>query len=136
MNGTVKENELFAPEFSGVFSLGYEWPIQRIKIDYTGRITGPMHLPSYAEEFSKAETSPWYTLQHLKIEKGFSNQLSAYIGVRNLFNYTQGSPLIDPGAGSDGKESWNAGFSPNFDTAYVFGPTRGRRYILGLTWRL
>lgn len=136
MNGSIKENELFAPEFSGVFSLGYQWPVQRLKIDYTGRITGPMYLPTYPEEFSRADSSPWYTLQHLKIEKGFSNNLSAYIGVRNLFDYTQGSPLIDSGAGTSDNDSWNAGFSPNFDTAYVYGPTRGRRYILGVKWSL
>lgn len=134
--GGKKENELFAPEFSGVFSLGYEWPTRRIKIDYTGRITGPMHLPTYADEFSRAKTSPWYTLQHLKIEKEFSNCLSTFIGIRNLWDYTQGSPLIDADKGSNDEDSWNAGFSPNFDTAYVYGPTRGRRFILGVTWRL
>jgi len=138
VNGTETENELFAPKFSGVFSVGYEWPMQRIKLDYTGRLTGPMYLPTYAEEFSKAEISPWYTVQHVKVEKTFNNKMSAYVGVRNLFDYTQGSPLIDPGAGENTEtgETWEAGFSPNFDTAYVYGPTRGRRFILGIRWKL
>jgi hypothetical protein len=30
---------------------------------------GPMHLPKYAEEWGKEEISPWYTVQHLKVEK-------------------------------------------------------------------
>ena len=138
VNGNEKEYELFTPEFSGVFSLGYEWPLRQIKIDYTGKIMGPMHLPSYSEEFSRPDESPWYSLQHLKIEKRFNKKISAYLGVRNLFDYTQGSPLIDPKAGSNSEtgETWNAGFSPNFDTAYVYGPTRGRRFILGLQWNL
>ena len=63
------------------------------------------------------------------------NKISAYLGVRNLFNFTQESPLVDPGAGINAatNESWQAGFSPKFDTAYVYGPTRGRRYIIGLS---
>lgn len=133
-----KENELFAPEFSGVFSVGYQWPMKKIKIDYTGKIVGPMALPSYEGEFARAEISPWYSVQHLKIEKTFSKKLSSYIGVRNLFNYTQESPLVDPKAGSNTEtgESWEAGFSPNFDTAYVYAPTRGRRFILGFRWKI
>lgn len=134
IDGDVRENELFAPDFSGVFSVGYEWPLQRIKLDYTGRVVGPMDLPTYEGEFARAEESPWYTVQHLKVEKTFNKKFSAYAGVRNMFNYTQGSPLVDPSAANDG--SYQAGFSPNFDTAYVYAPTRGRRFILGLRWRL
>ena len=62
---------------------------------------GPMQLPTYEEEFARDEISPWYTLQHLKVEKRFTNKISAYLGVRNLFNFTQESPLVDPGAGSN-----------------------------------
>ena len=42
----------------GVFSIGYEWPLNKIKLDYTGRIMGPMQLPTYEEEFARDETSP------------------------------------------------------------------------------
>ena len=76
---------------------------------------GPMQLPNYEEELARDEISPWYTLQHLKVEKRFTNKISAYLGVRNLFNFTQESPLVDPGAGSNTatNESWQeTGFSP------------------------
>ena len=138
INEGEKNIELFTPSFSGVFSIGYEWPLNKIKLDYTGRIMGPMQLPTYEEEFARDEISPWYTLQHLKVEKIFTNKISAYLGVRNLFNFRQESPLVEPGSGSNAatNEFWQAGFSPNFDTAYVYGPTRGRRYIIGLSWKL
>tara|TARA_Y100000385_G_scaffold291741_1_gene371888 strand:- start:6710 stop:8926 length:2217 start_codon:yes stop_codon:yes gene_type:complete len=136
MNGE-KNIELFAPSFSGVFSIAYEWPLKRIKVDYTGQVIGPMHLPKYAEEWSKEEISPWYTVQHLKVEKIISKKTSIYIAVRNMLNFTQGSPLIDPseGSSSETNESWQIGFSPNFDTSYVYGPTRGRRYLIGVQWK-
>lgn len=136
INEGKKNIELFTPSFSGVFSIGYEWPLNKIKLDYTGRIMGPMYLPTYEEELARDEISPWYTLQHLKVEKRFTRKISAYLGVRNLLNFTQESPLVDPGAGSNAatNESWQAGFSPNFDTAYVYAPLRGRRYIIGISW--
>jgi outer membrane receptor for ferrienterochelin and colicins len=132
-----KNMELFAPSFSGVFSVGYEWPLKRIKVDYTGQVVGPMHLPTYAEEWVKEEISPWYTVQHLKVEKIISKKISTYIAIRNMFNFSQGSPLIDASAGnnSETNESWQVGFSPNFDTSYVYGPTRGRRYLIGVRWK-
>lgn len=134
VNNSNPDDELFVPEFSGVFSLGYQWPNYGLKIDYTGRIIGSMKLPSYEEKFNRAETSPWYTIQDVKIQKDISKSLEAFFGVKNIFNYKQESPLIDPTAGSDINGSWEAGFSPNFDTAYVYAPTRGRRFIVGLCW--
>ena len=132
-----KNIELFAPSFSGVFSIGYEWPLKRIKIDYTGQVVGPMHLPTFGEEWAREKISPWYSVQHLKAEKTINKKISTYIAVRNMFNFTQGSPLIDAAAGSSSEtnESWQAGFSPNFDTSYIYGPTRGRRYLVGVRWK-
>lgn len=137
INEGQKNIELFAPSFSGVFSIGYKWPLNNVKLDYTGQITGPMNLPTYDKSFSRAETSPWYTVQHIKLEKTYSTKLSTYIAVRNMFNFTQESPLIDPLAGTDSNtnQTWQAGFSPNFDTSYVYGQTRGRRFIIGLIWK-
>lgn len=137
INEGQKNMELFVPFFSGVFSIGCEWPLNNVKLDYTGQITGPMNLPTYDESFSRPETSPWYTVQHIKLEKTYSTKLSTYIAARNMFNYKQESPLIDPLAGTDSNtnQTWQAGFSPNFDTSYVYGPTRGRRFIIGFIWK-
>ena len=85
-----------------------------------------MNLPTYDEPFNRAEKSPWFTLQHLQIHKRFNNQLSTYFGVKNIFDYTQDSPLIDP----------ENPFGDNFDTAYAYGPTQERRFVLGVRYRL
>ena len=57
----AKNIELFTPSFSGVFSIGYEWPLNKIKLDYTGRIMGPMQLPTYEEELPEMK----FTLVYL-----------------------------------------------------------------------
>ena len=122
----VEEEELFAPYFSGVFSLSYQLEKQDASIDWTGKVSGPMNLPTYDEPFNRAATSPWFTLQHLQLNKRFNSQLSSYFGIKNIFDYTQDSPLIDP----------ENPFGDNFDTAYAFGPMQGRRFVLGVSYKL
>ena len=122
----VEEEELFAPSFSGVFSMSYQLEKHNVSIDWTGKVYGPMNLPSYDEPFNRAETSPWFTLQHLQLNKMFNSQLSSYFGVKNIFDYTQDSPLVDP----------ENPFGDNFDTAYAYGPMQGRRFVLGLSYKL
>ena len=122
----VEEEELFAPSFSGVFSVSYQLEKQDASIDWTRKVYGPMNLPTYDEPFNRAETSPWFTLQHLQLNKRFNSQLSTYFGVKNIFDYTQDSPLIDP----------ENPFGDNFDTAYAYGPMQGRRFVLGISYKL
>ena len=54
--------------FLSVFSVGYQWPLHNVKLDYTGQFTGPMSS-TYDENFARSETSPWYAVQHIKLEK-------------------------------------------------------------------
>lgn len=121
-----REDEVFAPKFSGVFSLTYSLDKQAITIDWIGKVTGPMNLPTYPEPFSRDEVSPWFALQHIQLNKKFSTQFSAYAGIKNIFDYTQDSPLVD----------WKNPFGDNFDTAYAYGPLQGRRFVLGISYKL
>lgn len=121
-----KEEELFVPTFSGVFSVSYALNKYDATIDWTGKVTGPMNLPTYPAPFSRDEVSPCFALQHLQLNKRFSSQFSAYLGVKNLFDYTQDSPLID----------WANPFGDNFDTAYAYGPLQGRRLVFGIRYKL
>lgn len=121
-----REEEVFAPKFSGVFSVSYALDKHDATIDWTGKITGPMNLPTYPEPFSRAEISPWFALQHVQLNKKFNSQFSAYGGVKNIFDYTQDTPLVD----------WEDPFSGDFDTAYAYGPLQGRRFVFGIKYKL
>ena len=85
-----------------------------------------MNLPTYDEPFNRAENSPWFTLQHLQLNNRFNSQLSTYFGVKNIFDYTQDSPLIDP----------ENPFGDSFDTAYAYGPMQCRRFVLGIRYKI
>ncbi len=118
----IKERQVFAPIFSGTFSISYKVKKWNTSLDYTGRIVGPQKLPAYEPPFDRPEQSPWYSVQNLQITKTFNEAIEVYGGVKNLLNYTQPSPLINP----------QNPFSDSFDTAYAYGPLQTRRIYIGL----
>ncbi|MGC6428942.1 MAG: TonB-dependent receptor [Flavobacteriales bacterium] len=118
----VKTKQEFAPSFSSVFLLGYKFS-NGVSLDWTTRLTGPMSLPTYPFPFERAEQSPTFSLHNVQLKKQVKDNFNIYLGLKNVFNYTQDSPLID----------WQNPFGDNFDTNYAYGPLQGRRFFLGLT---
>ena len=125
-DNNTREDELFAPSFTGVFSLSHNWDKINTSIDWTAKVTGPMSLPSFPHPFERGEESPWFSQHHLQIKKVFSESLTAFMGVKNVFNYTQESPLVD----------WQNPFGDDFDTSYAYGPLQSRRYLFGFSVRI
>ena len=123
--GGIEQQE-FAPVFSGVFSLTYNLRKLRTRFSYTGRVVGPMALPGFDAPFERPEVSEWFTEQNFLAETDLGRGIGLQMGVRNLLNYTQNSPLVNPADP----------FSDEFDTAYAYGPVQGRRFFLGLQWAL
>lgn len=118
--------QLFAPIFSGVFSLGYEYRPWQISIDYTGKLMGPQNLPTYSPPNQRPDVSPWYSIHNIQVTKKISAQFETYVAIKNVFNWTQDSPLIAP----------EDPFGPDFDTAYAWGPLQPRRFLLGLRFTI
>ena len=122
----VKHQQLFAPRFSGVFSASYEWKPIGLSLRWSGRVMGPQRLPSYDAPYERPEVSPWFSLQHLRLSKTVGKRWETYVGVKNILNYTQPTPLIAP----------EDPFGNAFDTAYAYGPLQVRRVVLGLRFRV
>jgi len=118
--GGVKEDVTFAPDFKGVFSLSYKAP-RGVTLDYTGTVVGPMEMPEYDPPFERRKRSPVYSIHNLQANLDLGEGRQLYASVKNLFDWTQGSPLVDPGNP----------FGDNFDTAYVYGPVYGRQFMMG-----
>ena len=108
-------------DFKAVFTVSYTVP-GGVTLDYTGSVLGPMRLPEYDPPFQRATRSPTYSIHNLQgtLELGGDRQL--YASVKNLFDWTQGSPLVDPAHP----------FGDDFDTAYVYGPVYGRQFVVGV----
>lgn len=122
----IKTPQLFAPAISGVFTITYTHPKWKTVLDYTGRVTGPMHLPTFPEPFSRPEMSGWFSVQNLQLTQPIGKNFELQLGVKNILNFIQASPLINP----------QQPFSDSFDTSYNYGPTQGRRYMLGLKYQI
>lgn len=120
----AREDEFFAANVRGVFSATYTMRSLPLSLDYTGSITGPMRLPSYEEPFARPERSPAYSVHNAQASWAMDDGTALYLSVKNIFDFTQPSPLIDP----------SNPFGDAFDTAYVYGPLRGRHIMLGLRY--
>jgi outer membrane receptor for ferrienterochelin and colicins len=119
----------YAPDYIGSFGATYQFRNVNIRVGYSGNLTGPKRMPdNYVQNFGRDRWSPTYTTHDLKITKEFSNVnntnnmgFEAYLSVENIFNYTQGSPLIDA----------SNPFGDQFDTIYTWGPIVGRTIAIG-----
>lgn len=72
----------------------------------------------------KNQTAPSYVTVDLKVSKNINKNFTLYAGAKNLFDYVQTdkqSPLF-----------YDASPDHNFDTAYIWGPLRGRMVYAGL----
>ncbi|MFO7894515.1 MAG: TonB-dependent receptor [Longimicrobiales bacterium] len=116
----ARERELFAASFKGVWSATYTTPWD-VAVDYTGTVVGPMRLPAYDEPFSRPTSSETYAVHNLMVTWDAGDDVEVYAGARNLFDYTQPSPIVDPANP----------FGENFDTAWVYGPIYGRNLVVG-----
>ena len=115
--------QLFAPVFSGTYSLSYSFDRSGIAIDLNGRVTGPMHLPVVPNDF-RPGTSPWFTIMNVQVTKSLRNGLEIYGGVKNLLNFIPKNPIYN----------WQQPFSPEFDTSYNYAPVQGIKGFLGLRY--
>ncbi len=111
----------FSPVFKGVWSLSWELP-RGASLDYTGTVVGPMKLPEFEPPFERDDHSPTYSIHNLQGRLDLGRGWELYASVKNLFDWTQVSPLIDP----------EHPFGDAFDTSYVYGPIFGRQFLLGI----
>lgn len=129
-----RETLTYAPAFLG--NLGATYQIQHwgASLSYAVNIVGKKRMPeSYARNFGRDRWSPPYSTHDIKITKEFTSVndtgglgIETYFTAENIFNFTQGSPLVDAATP----------FSPEFDTIYTWGPIVGRTFSLGLRLNL
>ena len=112
--------------FTGTFVASYNYRPWQLSIDYTGKVVGLQHLPTYEPPYQRLENSPWYSIHNVQVNKKMGNKINVYVALKNIFNWTQDSPLIAP----------QDPFGPNFDTSYAWGPLQPRRILIGVKLQL
>ena len=141
-----KERQMFAERFTGTWSVGYTFPKQKVSLDYTGNLYGPMRLPLLGDLDPRPEYSPVWSIQNIQVTKNFNDRWELYGGVKNLLNRTpaKGVPFLIARANDpfDKDVIFDAGGSPvvtennpyglTFDPSYVYASNQGIRGFLGI----
>ncbi|MFM2359165.1 MAG: hypothetical protein RLY16_1158 [Bacteroidota bacterium] len=141
----VWQPQLFAPNFSAVQTLGYRFKKQDLSVDINCRITGPMHMPIYPQDF-RPERSPWTCMTNLQLRKKMNEQWQLQLSINNLLNQIPKFALLhaDDPFNLPGGLYFDAGGLPNlntnpngyqFDTAYSYAPMRGLNAELRLRFK-
>jgi outer membrane receptor for ferrienterochelin and colicins len=139
----VKTRQILTESFSGVWSISYKFNTN-FSVDYTGNVYGPMRLPLLGgfdkngeRRDTRAENSPWFSIQNIQLTKKFSNSWEVYGGVKNLLNFTPAANSIN-GA----KNPFDVGIDTEqnpelaFDPSYVYASNQGIRAFLGMRYTL
>jgi hypothetical protein len=92
-----------------------------VTLDWSGRVQSPVRLPALA---GHAVRSRWVSEQHVQATKTLREGVELYAAVKNVLDWTQADPLVDPANP----------FGDAFDTARVYGPVQGRRVLVGGRW--
>jgi outer membrane receptor for ferrienterochelin and colicins len=134
-NNPVRVPQMHAPKFSANFTVSYTFAKPNISIDYTGIIKSPMYLPVVPNDF-RPEQSPWFTLQNIQVTKKFKTGLEIYGGVKNIFDFTPGNPILRPFDPFDKHITENNPNAYTFDPSYNYAPVQGRRFFIGVRYNL
>lgn len=132
-----KEQQWFAPKWSGNFNAGYTIIPLKLVINVSGMVNGPMRLPVLPNDF-RPEFSPLYCLANLQVSRKHKYGLEWYTGIKNLLNFVPQNPLMRPFDPFDktAKDPVSNPYGYTFDTGYNYAPLQGRRFYLGIRWTI
>ena len=143
----IKKRQLLTESFSGVWSISYKIKKNRIKIDYTGNVYGPMKLPLLSELDPRKGVSPWYSIQNIQVTKNIGTSWEMYGGIKNILNFTPARNSIarsfDPfdsgvvfNSSGEATATANNPYALTFDPSYVYASNQGIRGFLGLRYTI
>lgn len=104
----------------------YTYPGNSWIVNLTMQWFGKQNIPStasYPAQYQVPAESDAYTMMNVQFTKNF-RLFEIYTGIENLLDYTQNNPII----------SADNPFNKNFETGYVWGPTRGRDFYVGIRY--
>lgn len=137
----IKTQQVYAPRWSGNYTLTYVLKKTGLSFDITGKWTGPMRLPTVPND-ERPSYSPWYTLLNLQATKKWKHGIETYVSVKNVLNFIPANPILHPDDPFDkrGGKYWNADGTANaitnpngytFDPTYNYAPMQGIKLLVG-----
>jgi outer membrane receptor for ferrienterochelin and colicins len=135
LGNETKKGQIQTPPLTVNYGTNYHFKKQNVTIDFTGTLTSPLLLPVLPNDFRPAE-SPWFALVNLQITKVFKNNVSIYVGAKNLLNFVPQNPIMRPFDPFDKQVNVNNPNGYTFDPSYNYAPLQGIRIFAGLRFIL
>ena len=139
VENNVRRRQELTEQFTGTWTLSYDFKSIGLAIDYTGNIYSPMELPTQdTDTFDdpRPSQSPWWSMQNIQLTKKLGTRWELYGGVKNLLNWTPWQNLSAPYLGNT-VDPFEKNTAPNqlvFDPAYVYAPNQGIRSFFGIRY--
>lgn len=145
-----KVRPVFTEDWSATWALSIPLLDEKIRLDYTGNIYGSMRLPLLGELDPRAEFSPIWSIQNIKINYQKNNLWNFFLGVKNLLDWTpvKNNPFliarsqdpfdqnIDFDSAGNIQPTDNNPYALSFDPTYIYAPNQGIRFFVGLNYSL
>jgi len=125
MENDIRTDIEFNPKHTVNLQLDYTVRDIALVINLTGKWIGKQKLPLFLEPVPRPTVSEPYSTWNINFQKKFRT-ISLSLGLSNIFNYTQPSPLIDP----------QHPFGEYFDTVYIYGLLHGRELTASVQYNL
>lgn len=111
-----------------LFNTSYTTPKFGFTFDFTTQVTGNSRMPTINDPgfIHYQGVTPWYVILNAQITKDFKKRLQLYVGVENITNYVQHSPLVDAANP----------FGTKFDATMIFAPIFGRMVYFGVHYNI
>jgi outer membrane receptor for ferrienterochelin and colicins len=128
-----QQQQVFAPNFTANYGIGYTIKPWRLTVDFTGRTQGPMRLPILPNDYRPAY-SPTYSLLNFQFTKKIKEHVELMIGVQNLLNFLPLDPIMRPFDPFDKNvtDAVSNPFGYTFDPSYNYAPMLQRRGVVGV----
>ena len=152
IDSSIIENGIeFTPylteSFHGVWNIVKRFDESGFKINLTGNILGKMRLPRLGILDPRDDYSPVFIIMNLQLTKAINNNYEFYGGVKNILDFTPPKNSIarpfDPFDrevvfDSKGNAISSVGnpYALTFDPSYVFTSNQGRRFFIGIRWKI
>ena len=152
IDSSIIENGIeFTPylteSFQGVWKIEKGFNDSGFKIDFTGNVVGKMRLPRLGVLDPRDEYSPVFSIMNLQLTKAINNNYEFYGGIKNILDFTPAKNSIarpfDPfdrevifDNNGNATSSLGNPYALTFDPSYVYASNQGRRFFVGMRWKI
>jgi outer membrane receptor protein involved in Fe transport len=112
----IRDKILFNPE--------WRFNKDKMKVSSTFLLNSQSRIPIKTDGVDSQ--SPWFAIWHALFTWMPNKQTDIYFGAENILNYRQRVLIL--GA--------NDPYGQNFDAGMIWGPADGRRFYMGIKWKL